>query len=104
GVDVWLASTTTPGSLTQVWNQTTAAAIGFSNDSKYETFATNLPTNFGVTTFDFYSSAVSGGTPQDLLTAAGTLAFTTGSKVVINTNVDFSTGAADIDSVDLSNP
>ncbi len=104
GVDVWLASTTTPGTLTQVWNQTTAAAIGFSNDSKYETFATNLPMNFGVTTFDFYSSAVTGGTPQDLLTAAGTLAFTTGSKVVINTNVDFATGSADIDSVDLSNP
>ena len=103
-IDIWLASATTPGSLTQVWSQTTALPIGFSSDSKYETFGTNFPSNFGIETFDFYSSAVSGGTPQKLLTAAGTLAFTTGSKVVVNTNVDTATGSADIDAIDLSNP
>jgi len=101
-VDIWLASGTTPGSLTQVWNQTTAAPLGFSNDSKYETFATNLPMNFGIETFDLYASAVAGGSPQHILTVAGTYAFTTGSKLVANTNVDTTTGSADIDALDLS--
>jgi hypothetical protein len=103
-VDIWIASTTTPGSLTQVWSPTTASPIGFSNDSKYQTFATNVPMTFGINTFDFYASAVSGGMPQKLLTAAGTLAFTTGSKLVVNVNVDKTTGSADIESVDLANP
>jgi hypothetical protein len=102
--DIWIASTTTPNALTQAWTQTNALAFGFSADSMYETFVTNYPTNFGITTYDFYSSPVSGGTPQKILTTAGTLAFTAGSNIVVNTNVDKLTGAADIQSIDLSNP
>ena len=101
---MWLASGTTPGSLTQVWTQTNASAFGFSADSKYETFATNIPTTFGIQTFDFYASPVAGGTPTKILTSAGTLTFTTGSKLVTNTNVDKSTGSADIEDLDLANP
>ena len=103
-VDVWLASTTTPGSLTQVWPQTTASVIGFSADSRYETFATNLPMTFGIDTFDLYASPVSGGAPTKILTSAGALAFTTHSKLVTNTNPNKTTGAADIRAIDLANP
>jgi len=103
-VDIWLASATPAGSLTQVWNQTTALPIGFSVDSKYETFATNVPTTFGITTFDLYASPVSGGAPLKLLTTAGMLAFTTGSKLVVNTNADKATGSADIMGLDLASP
>jgi hypothetical protein len=103
-VDIWLASATTPASLTQVWTQTNASAFGFSADSKYETFATNVPTTFGINTFDFYASPVSGGTPTKILSSAGTLAFTTGSKLVSNANVDRTTGSADIEAIDLANP
>ena len=102
--DIWITSTTTPGSPTQPWSQTNASAFGFTADSHYETFATNQPTTFGITTFDFYASPVSGGTATKILSSAGTLAFTTGSKFVTNVNVDKLTGSADIESVDLSNP
>jgi len=102
--DVWLASAMTPGSPTSEWGQLSAEAFGFTADSRYEAFATNIPSTFGITTFDFYASPVSGGSATKILSSAGTLWFTSGSKLVTNVNVDKTTGAADIESVDLSNP
>jgi hypothetical protein len=102
--DIWLQSTTTPGGPTQVWGQATASAIGFSADSKYDAFATNLGTNFGQTSFDLNTSPVSGGASTKIITSAGHLAFTTGSKLVTNTNPSATTGAADIEAINLANP
>jgi len=100
-----LASATTPGPLTNVWPQATAyPPLGFSADSKYEAFGTNYPMNFGITNFDIEASPVSGGAATKVLTSAGTLAFTTGSKLVTNVNATATTGSADIESVDLANP
>ena len=103
-VDIWLASATTPGSLTQVRMQTDVPfGSGFSADSKYVTFVLNYPMTFGINTYDLYAAPVSGGTAKKVVTTGGGgFTFTGGSKLVVNTNADKTTGSADIQSVDLS--
>ncbi len=98
-----LASATTPGPLTTLWSPTSAAAFGFTPDSKFETFGTNYSMAIGNNNFDLEASPVSGsGTPTKILTSAGGLAFTTGSKLVVNVNANMMTGSADIEAIDLS--
>ena len=50
--NLFLASATTPGPLTTLWSPTSAYAFGFTPDSKFETFGTNLSTTFGNNSFD----------------------------------------------------
>jgi hypothetical protein len=103
GMDIYIGSATKAGSLTPAWTKTTASVIGFSADSKYEAFATNMPTTFGIPTFDLNVSPVaSPSKPVKLLKSAGQLMFTTGSKLVTNTNATAATGAADIEGIDLA--
>jgi VCBS repeat-containing protein len=103
--NLFLASATTPGTLTTLWSATSAEALGFTMDSKYEAFATNVSTNFGSSNFDLQASEVSGGgAPTKILTSAGGFAFTTASKLVINVNGNAVTGNADIEAIDLSDP
>ncbi|HEX3346200.1 MAG TPA: hypothetical protein VHS09_16570, partial [Polyangiaceae bacterium] len=100
--DLFLASATTPGTATNVVKTETASAAGFSADSKYSLFGTNFPMDFGAVTYDLEASKTSGGAPTKVLSAAAGALYTTGSKLVINTNQSKSTGAADIVEVDLS--
>lgn len=91
------------GTLTTEWPSASAYPTGFTPDSKYETFETNFPANFGITSFDFEASPVAGGAPAKVFSGAGSLAFTTGSKIVAATHPNATTGSTDIDSFDLSN-
>jgi hypothetical protein len=100
--DLYVVSTMTPGPATAVVPSATVNAFGFSADSKYSTFGTNFPTDFGAATFDFEASLTAGGAPTKVLSAASAPLFTGGSKLVGNTNQSKTTGAADIVAVDLS--
>ena len=102
--DLILASTTTPGPTNHVVKTATIQPAGFTADSQFSLIAGNFPANFhfGVVNFDLEASKTSGGAASKVLTVAGALLPTTGSKVVCNTNYSPSTGGADIVSIDLS--
>jgi hypothetical protein len=100
GTDVFLASATTAGMATSLWPMLTASASGFTSDSKYEFFAT---AGAMAMTSDLYSSPVSGGAPSKLATIAGAVALP-GSVIAIADNYTMSSGTADIEVVDMSNP
>jgi hypothetical protein len=102
--DLLLASTTTPGPANHVVKTETVQPAGFTADSQFSLIAGNFPPNFhfGVVNFDLEASKTSGGAASKVLTVAGALVPTTGSKVVCNTNYSPSTGGADIVSIDLS--
>jgi hypothetical protein len=106
--DIYLASATKQNSLaslTTVWSQTTGYPIGFTADSTFDTLETNVPTTFGDTNFDFEAAPVAdGGAATKVVTSAGGLAFTTAAKIVTNLNATPTTGAADIEAIDLANP
>jgi hypothetical protein len=100
--DLYLASATTPGPATAVVTTTTTSPQGFTADSAYSVFGTNFPTDFGAVTYSLEASKTSGGAATKVLAAASGALFTTGSKLVCNTNQSKTTGAADIVSLDLS--
>jgi len=102
--DLDLVSTTTPGPANHVVKTATIEAAGFTADSQFSLIAGNFPPNFhfGVVNFDLEASKTSGGAASKVLTTAGEVLPTTGSKVVCNTNYSPSTGGADIVSIDLS--
>jgi hypothetical protein len=101
--DLFLVSATTPGPAERVVNTTSCQPFGFTADSNYSLFGTNFPTNFGWATYNLQASKTTGGgAPSKVLAAVGGALFTTGSKVVSNTNQSKSTGAADIVELDLS--
>ncbi len=100
--DLYIASTMTPGPAISVVTTPTVSAFGFSADSKYSGLGTNFPMNFGSATFDFEVSKTSGGMPAKVLSAASAPLYTSGSKLICNTNQSKTTGAADIVALDLS--
>ncbi|HEY3816785.1 MAG TPA: hypothetical protein VGL81_06430 [Polyangiaceae bacterium] len=100
--NLYLASATTPGAATAVVKTETASPEGFTADSKYSVFGSGFPMDFGPSTYTMQASTTAGGAPVKVLSAAAGAYFTTGSKLVTNTNQSKATGAADIVSVDLS--
>jgi hypothetical protein len=100
--DLYLVSATTPGAASAVVKTATASPEGFSTDSTFSVFGTNFPMDFGPATYDLEASKTSGGASAKVLSVASGALFTTGSKLVCNTNQSKSTGAADIVSIDLS--
>jgi hypothetical protein len=99
--DLYVLSTTTPGTAKPVVNTATVSAFGFSADSKYSAFGTNFPT-VSAGTFDFEASLSAGGAPTKVLSAVTLPLPTHGSKLVGNINQSKVTGAADIVALDLS--
>jgi hypothetical protein len=100
--DIFLASATTPGAATVVWDKATASPIGFSADSMYSTFGVGFSTTFGAVPFDVEVSKVSGGTPTQAAQCLSTPQFTSGSTVIVNDDVTKATAMADIESIDLA--
>jgi len=100
--DLYVASTTTPGTAKQIVSTATSSALGFTADSTYGTFGTGFPATFGSATFDFQAAKTTGGAAFKVLSAANAPLYTSGAKLISNTNQSKTTGAADIVSVDLA--
>jgi hypothetical protein len=100
--NLFLVSATTPGTASNIVNSATVNAAGFTADSSYSVFGTGFPTDFGAAAYDLEASKTSGGAAAKVLSAVGGPLFTTGSKLVSNTNPSKSTGASDIVELDLS--
>jgi hypothetical protein len=100
--DLYLVSTTSPGTAMPLVTTQTAGGFGFSPDSKYSTFGTGFSMDFGTSTFDFEASLTSGGKPTKVFNPDSAPLFTSLSKLIGNTNPTKSTGSADIVSLDLS--
>jgi hypothetical protein len=99
--DIYLASATMAGTPASEWSMTTAFAVGYTTDSKYELFETGA-TTFQATTFDLHASAVSGGAESKIATIAGA-GLLDGSRIVV-TDDYMPTGTTDIEVIDLANP
>lgn len=102
--NLYLASATTPGTVNTVVKSETAGALGFSPDSAYSLFGTGFSQMFGPSTYALQSSPSDGGAAVKVLDVTdGTGVYaTTGSKLVVPTNVNKTTGATDLVSLDLS--
>jgi hypothetical protein len=100
--DLFIAPAMTPGPVNEVVNTATTSAAGFTADSSYSVFGTGFPMGFAPLSFDLQASKTSGGASATVLTASAFPLFTTGSKLITNTNLTKSTGSADIVEVDLS--
>jgi hypothetical protein len=102
--NLYLASATTPGAVNTVVKSETAGAIGFSPNSAYSLFGTGFSEMFGPSTYALQSSPSDGGAAVKVLDVTdGTGVYaSTGSKLVVPTNVNKATGATDLVSVDLS--
>lgn len=100
--DLQIVSATTPGTANDVVKTATTEPFGFTVDSNYSVFGTNFPQDFGAQPYSLEASKTSGGAATKLLAAAAGPIYTSGSKLVCNTNQTKSTGAADIVALDLS--
>jgi hypothetical protein len=100
--DLFIAPAMAPGAVNEVVNTATTSALGFTADSSYSVFGTDFPMGFAPLSYDLQASKTSGGAPTKVLTASAIPLFPTGSKLVSNTNLDKTTGAADIVELDLS--
>jgi hypothetical protein len=101
-MSLYIVSATTPGAANSVVPTATTSPAGFTTDSQYSVFGTNFPPDFGPVTYDLEASKTSGGAAAKVLSASGRAFFTSGAKLVSNTNQSKSTGSADIVSLDLS--
>jgi hypothetical protein len=100
--DLFIAPAMTAGTANEVLNTETGSALGFTADSNYSVFGTGFPTGFAPLSYDLQSSKTSGGAATKVLTASAIPLYPGGSKVVTNTNLDKTTGGADIVELDLS--